>query len=76
VPLYLILGWSGLILLPRLFLAGIDFPLFILGGGIVYSLGVIPFLIKRGPAHFIWHFFVLLGAAVHWCGIFLNVYLG
>ncbi len=73
-PLFLILGWSGLLLLPKLLEAGIGFPLWILGGGVAYSLGVIPFALRRGPAHFIWHFFVLAGAIIHWFGIYFYVY--
>lgn len=74
-PIYLLLGWSGAMLIPQLLTGGIDFPIWIIGGGVVFSLGVIPFAIKRGPAHFIWHIFVLAGALVHWLGIFLNVYM-
>ena len=48
----------------------------ILGGGVIYSLGVIPFTMKKNVAHFIWHFFVLGGAVVQWIGIYLVIYLG
>ena len=75
IPLYLILGWCALAFIPRMFTQGdAAFFFWILAGGVVYSLGVIPFLIKRGPSHFIWHFFVLAGAVVQWVGIYLNVY--
>ena len=49
--------------------------LWILGGGIVYTLGMIPF-VKKGvkSAHFIWHFFVLAGAITQFIGIYLYVY--
>ena len=75
IPLYLALGWCGLMLLPCMVKAG-DLALLglILGGGVVYSLGVIPFVLKRGPSHFIWHFFVLAGAVVQWLGIYLYIY--
>ena len=75
IPMYLILGWSGLMLIPRLISAGIGFPLWILIGGVVYSLGIIPFALKRGPSHFIWHFFVLAGWIVQWVGIYIYIYL-
>ena len=47
---------------------------FTLGGGILYTLGIIPFAMKKRGAHFIWHFFVLFGAVVHWLGIYLCLY--
>lgn len=74
MPLYLLLGWSGLMFLPRMIQNDWQLFLFILGGGIVYTLGVIPFAIKRKVAHFIWHFFVLIGAIIHWIGIFLYIF--
>jgi len=48
---------------------------YILGGGIVYTLGMIPFA-KKGikGAHFIWHIFVLGGAAVQFLGILFYIY--
>lgn len=75
LALYLIIGWSGLLLFPLMYERG-DFLFLslILGGGVVYSLGVIPFAIQKGPSHFIWHFFVLLGAIVQWLGIYLQIY--
>ncbi len=75
IPLYLVLGWSGLMLIPQMLALGVGFVGFIVGGGVIYSFGIIPFLIKRGPAHFIWHFFVLFGAIVQWIGIYLYIYL-
>ena len=53
----------------------IDFLLYILGGGVIYSLGIIPFALKKKVSHFIWHFFVLAGAVVQWVGIYLTIYL-
>ncbi len=74
IPMYLILGWSGLILMPRM-LADPGFFALIVGGGAVYSLGVIPFAIKSKVSHFIWHFFVLAGAVVQWVGIYIYIFL-
>ncbi len=75
IPLYFILGWSGLMLIPAMLAEGLGFVLFIVGGGVVYSLGIVPFLLKRGPSHFIWHFFVLLGALVQWLGLYFYIYI-
>lgn len=76
IPLYIILGWCGVMFLPNM-IAGGDYAFlaYILGGGVVYSIGIIPFVLKRGPAHFIWHFFVLAGAIVQWVGVFTCIYL-
>ncbi|MBQ7332844.1 MAG: hemolysin III family protein [Clostridia bacterium] len=68
-PLYIILGWSGLLLLPDMLARDAGFFAYIISGGIIYSLGIIPFAIKAKISHFIWHFFVLGGAVVQWLGI-------
>ena len=76
LSLYVILGWSGLMLLPEMLRCGdVDFIFWILGGGVVYSIGIIPFAMRGRAAHFIWHFFVLLGAVVQWIGIYTQIYL-
>ena len=62
--LYPLLGWSALLLIPPMLANHIGFFWYILLGGIIYSLGIIPFASKKASAHFIWHFFVLGGAAV------------
>ncbi len=73
-PLYIILGWCGLLFLPDLFTNNFYLFIFILGGGIIYSLGIIPFVMKKNVAHFIWHFFVLFGAIIHFLGIYIFLY--
>ncbi len=75
IPLYLILGWCGLMFLPRMLSNDPWLAFYILGGGVVYSIGVIPFAIKAKVSHFIWHFFVLAGAVVQWVGVYLYIYL-
>ena len=72
--LFVVLGWCGLIFLPRMVRENI--PLFVctLAGGIIYTLGIIPFALKRKGSHFLWHFFVFFGAVVHWFGIYLFLY--
>ncbi len=76
IPLYFILGWSALVLIPNMIIAkDFDLLFWILGGGILYTVGIIPFAVDRKVAHFIWHIFVLLGAVVQWLGIYLCIYL-
>ena len=74
LTLFIVLGWCGLIFLPRMIRENL--PLFVttLSGGIIYTLGIIPFALKRKGAHFLWHFFVFFGAAVHWFGIWQFLY--
>lgn len=71
--LYFILGWCGVLFFPSL-IKNLTFFLLILGGGLIYTLGIIPFALKKKVAHFIWHFFVLFGAIVQWLGIFIAIY--
>ena len=75
IILYFMLGWSGLIFLPQMVKNDFAFFCYILGGGIVYSLGIIPFAINKKTSHFIWHFFVLAGAIIQWIGVYLYIYL-
>ncbi len=72
--LYLILGWSALLFMPHMIKNDPGFFFWIFGGGVAYTLGTIPFMIKRRVAHFIWHFFVLAGAVIQWFGIYFYVY--
>ena len=75
-PMYFTLGWSGVLFIPGWFIHGnLNLLYWILGGGIVYTLGMIPFA-RRGKtaAHFIWHIFVLLGVVTHFLGIYFCIY--
>lgn len=73
--LYFLIGWSGIIFIPGWIKHNLDLLFYILGGGLIYTIGMIPFA-KRGrpAAHFIWHIFVTLGAFVQWLGIYLIVF--
>ena len=72
--LFIVLGWVGLVFLPRMIRENLPLFIFILAGGIIYTVGVIPFALKRKGAHFLWHFFVFFGAIVHWFGIYFFLY--
>ena len=74
IPLYVVLGWSALMLLPGMFEGNPQLAMWILAGGVVYTLGIIPFAMKSRASHFIWHFFVLAGAVTQWIGIYLYLY--
>ena len=74
--LYFAFGWIGALIIPYWVINGyISLLFWTLAGGLVYTLGMIPFVMKNVKnAHFVWHFFVLGGAIVQWLGIFLNIY--
>lgn len=72
--LFVVLGWVGLVFLPRMVRENPPLFLTTLIGGVIYTLGVIPFALKKKGSHFLWHFFVFFGAAVHWFGIYLFLY--
>jgi len=73
ITIYLIMGWSIIIVLP-LFIqnANLGMQLLIFGGGVFYSAGVF-FYRKKDKRffHMVWHFFVNLGAVCHFLGILL-----
>jgi hemolysin III len=70
--LYLGMGWMILIAF-RQFMASVPLAtmLWLLGGGIAYTSGLIFFGNDRlRYSHFVWHLFVLAGTACHFCAIF------
>lgn len=73
--LYLAMGWMSLLALKPLVsnLAPAGFGL-LLGGGLVYSLGVIFYSIDRIPwNHAIWHVLVMAGSILHYTAILFYV---
>ena len=72
--MYIVMGWCGLVFLPRLARENLPLLISILAGGVIYTVGIIPFARKARGAHFIWHFFVFFGALVHFLGILLFLY--
>lgn len=72
--LYFTIGWSGLILVPDWIKHNVPLLCTILLGGVIYTVGMIPFTKDKDYDHFIWHFFVLAGAIIHWFGIYYFLY--
>lgn len=71
IALFLLLGWSGLFFVNRLFLFSVNAFWFILAGGISYSLGVIFYALRPFKySHFIWHFFVIGGTLLQFFAIY------
>ena len=74
LALYLALGWSALIFVPDMLRRCPALFFIILAGGVVYTLGVIPFSRRTPGSHFLWHFFVLFGAIIQWLGVYRYVF--
>jgi hemolysin III len=72
--LYFLLGWSGVMFVPLFWQNTPALLWFILAGGLLYTLGMIPFAQKKKWNHSIWHLFVLAAAALQWIGIYTQVY--
>ena len=72
--LYFLLGWSGLAFLPSFYRYARTLLWFILAGGVMYTLGIIPFARNRRYDHCMWHLFVLVAAVLHWVGIYTQIY--
>ena len=72
--LYFLLGWSGLAFLPSFYRYARTLLWFILAGGVMYTLGMIPFARNRRYDHCMWHLFVLVAAVLHWVGIYTQIY--
>jgi hemolysin III len=72
IALYLVMGWMVVTVIKPLSmsLAGVDFWL-LTAGGIVYSVGVIFYVMERIPYHkAIWHAFVLVAAVLQFSSIY------
>lgn len=74
--IYVVMGWISIIaikpLIESLSLAGF---LWLLGGGLFYSFGIIFYILDLKKYHFhgIWHLFVLAGSATHYFTIMYYV---
>lgn len=71
IVLYLILGWSGITVFKPLWDASSEAFMWILMGGICYTIGTIFYALKIKYSHFIWHLFVLAGTILHFFAIYL-----
>lgn len=71
--LYLGMGWIAVFTIkPIIQTTSLNFFIWILIGGLIYTLGTIFYSIKKIPYnHAIWHIFVLSASIVHFLGIFL-----
>lgn len=68
--IYVIMGWSGIVFIPKMLGDNIELFWFILTGGIAYTGGVWFYIQKFPSSHFVWHFFVIFGAVLQFIGIY------
>lgn len=73
LSLYIGMGWIAVFTIkPIITMTSIGFFMWILGGGLLYTLGTIFYTIKKIPYnHAIWHIFVLAASVLHFVGIVL-----
>ncbi|MTI49170.1 PAQR family membrane homeostasis protein TrhA [Sporosalibacterium faouarense] len=71
--LYIAMGWIVVIAIkPMLETTPIGLLLWLIAGGVVYTVGTIFYAMKKIPyAHAAWHLFVLAGSVLHFIGIFI-----
>ncbi|MGJ5814006.1 PAQR family membrane homeostasis protein TrhA [Paludibaculum fermentans] len=71
---YLLMGWVAVVAI-RPLLAALPWTgfLWLLAGGLAYTLGVVFYTWRRKYAHAVWHLFVLAGSACHFVAVWLYV---
>ena len=72
--LYIVMGWIGVLALPIIWKNMRLLALvFLVLGGVAYTVGVIFYRQKEKPyRHGIWHFFVLVGTTLHFFTVYLS----
>ncbi len=75
VAMYIVMGYLVVAALPRLAAAvGWQGLLWLLGGGVLYTVGIVFFAFDRVRYfHALWHVFVLGGSALHFVAVLLYV---
>lgn len=68
--IYLIMGWSILFIINEVYYSVGDVFLFLLLGGISYTVGVAFYVARFKYNHFVWHLFVLGGTVFHFIAIY------
>lgn len=69
IMLYIGFGWMGLLLIPKMGLVSSTVIWLLIIGGVLYTIGTIPFAFKKPFAHFSWHLFVIAAAVAQFFAI-------
>lgn len=74
ILLYVLMGWACMAVLPRMLetLPDGGFTM-LLAGGIAYTAGVPFYVARKEFSHALWHIFVLAGAILQYCCIYLTI---
>ena len=72
---YVLMGWGIVFTLPKITrVIGVQGTALLIAGGVVYTLGVIFYVLKKYRyMHSVWHLFVLAGSICHYLSILLYV---
>jgi len=70
VIIYLLMGWSFLLVSKDVFAGMGNEFIFLLMGGICYTIGVLFFISKFKYSHLVWHLFVLGGTIFHFICVY------
>lgn len=71
VILYIAMGWTSIFLLKPIILnVPKGFIIFLVAGGVLYTVGTIFYKRKKQYSHVIWHLFVLGAAITHFIGYY------
>lgn len=68
--IYLLMGWSFIIVSKDVYLSLGNEIIFLVIGGLSYTVGVIFFISRFKYSHFIWHLFVLGGTIFHFICVY------
>ncbi|HSH01602.1 MAG TPA: hemolysin III family protein [Anaerolineae bacterium] len=71
ITMYLLMGWAGVVVFEQfVLLVPMGAMLWLLAGGIIYTLGVVFYVWRQLPYnHAIWHLFVIGGSACHYIAV-------
>lgn len=70
LAIYLFMGWSILFIINEVYYGIGDVFLFVLLGGVSYTVGVAFYVAKFKYNHFVWHLFVLGGTIFHFIAVY------
>jgi hemolysin III len=71
---YVAMGWMAVLAIkPMLATVPMATLLWLLAGGVAYTLGTLFYMSKKRHAHAIWHGFVLAGSACHFVAVSMQV---
>jgi hemolysin III len=75
--MFLLLGWSALLILNQFSKLPAAALGFIIGGGLAYTIGIIFYALSRRVkySHFIWHLFVMTGTVLHFIANYTYIFL-